>query len=852
MTQIPVNVTITPEAAAQASARMAKIYLDAVELAVASIQPVLDELDKLIVVHGKLPELVAIYDSLTELHAIYLKLTELLNLNSNLSTVTEVHNSLTELLAVEASLTELHAVYTDLSALTNLNSQISALTNLNLNIDALLHLEGNLADILTVNDALANIDVIIQNIEAVKNAGQAAIEAGEHNAMAQKWASEQEDVPVDIDNDLFSALHYASKARIEATQSSEDKAQTGLDRIAVNDDKLAVAADKLTVANDKATVAADKVTVAADKAITITAKNDSVAAKDLSVAAKDLSITAKTDSETAKTLSQKYAENPENTEVVTNEYSSKHWAKKAEKFVADANMSALWYGIQHDVTVSSPDTTRIGSTTLHASLPIQAGMKACLLNDDGTVNYYLNPTDWTKKLSGGTANLDGTDGQVMIEIPAFYFKSEVEGNLRRWKISEYALPGFTLIKKQFVSAFEASLNRTTSKLASVKNLTATYRGGGNTAVWDAQENTDLGRPATNLSRTNYRTYARARGAGWEMYNYRAHWMITVLFTIEYNTLNSQKAINAALDGSGFRQGGLGDGVTNLDGTKWSYFNGYFPFIACGQANSLGNASGAVAFTMPFGFDAVPTGATFKGAYASGTAYVPGDVVNYNSYYYTNTVGSTGVVPTNTANWSAAYLPYKGVYSAATAYIVNDFVSSGTALYKCILANTGQAVTNATYWTAVTRSTTNVNGYRGVEMPFGHIWKNADGINIRAAAASEADPTHKMYITDTPANWNDANYTNYTLKGELARVDGYIKQMIAGEVMPLEVGGGSSTYWCDYAYQSIPGSGVVLRTVLFGGDAYFGALAGLGCSSTISSPSSTYANFGSRLCFIPSA
>jgi hypothetical protein len=511
-----------------------------------------------------------------------------------------------------------------------------------------------------------------------------------------------------------------------------------------------------------------------------------------------------------------------------------------------------WYGVELDITVSSPDTTRIGSTTLHQSLPIQNAMRGCLLNDDGTVNYYLNPTDWTKKLSGGTALLDGADGQVMVEIPAFYFKSEVEGNKRRMKISEYALPGFTLVKKQYVSAFEASLNRTLSKLASVKNITSTYRGGGNTSAWDAQENTDLGRPATNLSRTNYRTYARARGAGWEMYNYRAHWMITILFTIEYNTLNSQKAVNAALDGSGYKQGGLGYGVTNIDSTKWSYFNSSYPFISCGQANSLANASGQLAFTMPFGYDSVPTGAIFKGAYAAGTAYVPGDVVNYNSYYYTNTVGSTGVVPTNAANWSAAYLPYKGVYDNATAYVVNNFVSVGALLYRCILATTGNAVTNTTYWTAVTRSTTNVNGYRGIEMPFGHIWKNADGINIRAAAISEADPTHKMYISDVPANWNDANYTNYTLKGELPRTDGYIKQMIAGEVMPVEVGAGSSTYWCDYDFQSIPGSGVALRTVLFSGASNTDASAGLGCSLSNYLPSTSIASVGSRLCYLPSA
>jgi hypothetical protein len=648
----------------------------------------------------------------------------------------------------------------------------------------------------------------------------------------------------------------AGIATTKASEAAADRVQTGLDRIAVNADKLTVAADKGIVAADKATVAADKATtsgykdtVAADKALAITAKNDSVAAKDLSVAAKDLSITAKTDSETAKTLAEKYAENPEDFEVETGKYSSKHWAAKAENFVADVNLSALWYGIQHDVTVSSPDGTRIGSTTLHVSLPIQNAMRACLLNDNGTVNYYLNPLDWTKKLTGGNAILDGADGQVMIETPAFYFKSEVEGNIRRLKISEYGLPNFTLVKKQYISAFEAALNRTTSKLASVVNNTATYRGGDNSTTWDAAENTHLGKPATSLTRTQYRTYARNRAANWQMYNYRAHWILMMLYTIEFNTLNSQKAINAALDGNGYRQGGLGDGVTAVDSTKWPLFNNYNPIIPCGASNSLGNGTGAVVYTLPFQFDSIPVGANYKGAYVAGTAYVAGNIVNYNNLFFTNTVDSTGVVPTNTANWTAGYLPYKGVYDAGAVNAINDFRSVGTALYRCILGNTGELVTNATYWAVVTRSTTPVNRYRGVEMPFGHIWKNLDGVNLRIGAVSDTDPTSKVYISDDPTKWNDTVFTDMVLVGEMPRVDGYVKQMIAGEIMPVEVGGGSTTYWCDYFYQSIPGSGFALRTVFVGGSANHGAFAGFGSARTYGAPSVADAYVGTRLCFL---
>ena len=337
-----------------------------------------------------------------------------------------------------------------------------------------------------------------------------------------------------------------------------------------------------------------------------------------------------------------------------------------------------WYGVQITYANTSPDLTRIGSDmTLHASLPVHSLMKGCLYKN-AAVNYFLKPTDWTKKLDESASILDGTDGDVMVEIPEHYKRLEVisGGLAERRMISLYPIAGFTKIKKQYISAFEASLNRTNFKLSSVINLTTTYRGGSNTAAWDAQENTNLGRPATNITRTNYRTYARNNGG--DMYWYGAHKTITDLFIIEYNTLNSQKAINAALDGNGYKQGGLGNGVTDVNSTKWGNFNGYNPFIPCGYSKSLGNYSGAVVYTFPF-------------------------------------------------DWDAGAANYKGIYDAGAANVAGEYRSVGTALYICILNNTGELVTNATYWTAVTRSTTNVNGYHGIEMPFGHIWKNADGI-----------------------------------------------------------------------------------------------------------------------------
>ena len=89
-------------------------------------------------------------------------------------------------------------------------------------------------------------------------------------------------------------------------------------------------------------------------------------------------------------------------------------------------------------------------------------------------------------------------------------------------------------------------------------------------------------------------------------------------------------------------------------------------------------------------------------------------------------------------------------------------------------------------------------------------------------------------------------------GNEARAEGYVKSVIfgeGGEIMPDVVGGGSTTYFCDYHYTNIPTS-EALRGVLFGGYASYGANAGFGSARSNGTPSGTNAAFGSRLCFIP--
>ena len=258
------------------------------------------------------------------------------------------------------------------------------------------------------------------------------------------------------------------------------------------------------------------------------------------------------------------------------------------------------YGVEFDTSVSSPDCTRIGNMALHKSLPIHSRMRGCLLNDNGTVSEYLNPSGWT----GQTR--DGSRGQVMVELPMHYVKYETEGTKRRVKLSEYPLPGYTLVKRKYVSAYEATVQRSTTTLCSVVNDAADYRGGNNNADWDSTYRSLLGMPATSISRSNFRAYARKRKSStkeWNCMTYDIQKELYWLFVVEYATLNTQKAFNAQKDTSGYAQGGLGDGVTTLDGTKWSNYNNSYPFIPCGYTDELGNGTGQKEFSMPTEYDA---------------------------------------------------------------------------------------------------------------------------------------------------------------------------------------------------------------------------------------------------------
>lgn len=148
----------------------------------------------------------------------------------------------------------------------------------------------------------------------------------------------------------------------------------------------------------------------------------------------------------------------------------------------------------------------------------------------------------------------------------------------------------------------------------------------------------------------------------------------------------------------------------------------------------------------------------------------------------------------------------------------------------------------------THATLMANRYRGIENPFG-LWKYTDGANMQVTTGDAG--LSILWTTDDPSNFSDTSYTGYDKKGNICRTNGYAKKMLLGEdgdIVPTEVGGSSSTYWCDYYYTNT--SANRMQVVLVGGSAGNGSAAGLASVDTGYSPSAAPRNVGSRLCFFP--
>lgn len=217
------------------------------------------------------------------------------------------------------------------------------------------------------------------------------------------------------------------------------------------------------------------------------------------------------------------------------------------------------------------------------------------------------------------SRLDGYDGTVRVYCPGFYIKSTINGSTRRVWLSTVKIDNtWTYQPEILLDAYRSTVLNTVPEnmgylstltvgcAISVVNTAAYCRGGGNktgndkylTGADDTPIDifrTDLGKPRTAMSRPTMRNDARAAGSemlSYDQYKNIFYW----LYVVEYANFNCQEAYNEALTDEGYKQGGLGAGITNMG--NCNEYNAYYPLTPCGYGNEIGNRTGIKSLVIP--------------------------------------------------------------------------------------------------------------------------------------------------------------------------------------------------------------------------------------------------------------
>ena len=154
-------------------------------------------------------------------------------------------------------------------------------------------------------------------------------------------------------------------------------------------------------------------------------------------------------------------------------------------------------------------------------------------------------------------------------------------------------------------------------------------------------------------------------------------------------------------------------------------------------------------------------------------------------------------------------------------------------------------------TASGSDTSNTDGkhackYRGIENPWGNVWKWCDGINFQ-----EDGNTEKVYICLDPTKYESDKYispymyvadTVYDNGGYLSKIEYFDKFPLLGYTVAED--GANNSYYCDYSYNC---GNSVLRV---GGDWNYGLDAGLWIWYGGSGSSGSSSSIGGRLCYKP--
>lgn len=389
------------------------------------------------------------------------------------------------------------------------------------------------------------------------------------------------------------------------------------------------------------------------------------------------------------------------------------------------------------------------------AFPMYGGRRRCNVANDGTINAYYGDADYVE---------DGTNGQVMVYQPCFWYKvvpliTERNTNglgyhIRKanYYVSSRPKVGFkrhplfydaqgNAVDYVLLSAYEGSMYDV-SESAYVNDSvdTSVSYGAGDLLCSVAGKKPISSKLSGVGTKAQFETMANNLGSGWHLNTIKAENANQLLMMIELGTLNTQTAI--------------GRGVVDQSGSSNAS-------SLTGSTASLGNATGMASSTI---------------------------------------AESAGTETTNTTN---------GKLSVS---------------------------------------------YRGVENPWGNIWKHTNGINLWGDGTMGGG---QVFICDD-FTYNESKHDgNYQSAGfSIANGSGYISAFGYGSedydwvLMPSEVTGNSSLPVGDYCYVTSNLNGY--RIALLGGAWVNGAAAGGFCWLCVNAPGLRSYALGGRLLYVPTA
>lgn len=139
-----------------------------------------------------------------------------------------------------------------------------------------------------------------------------------------------------------------------------------------------------------------------------------------------------------------------------------------------------------------------------------------------------------------------------------------------------------------------------------------------------------------------------------------------------------------------------------------------------------------------------------------------------------------------------------------------------------------------------------NRYRGIENPFGHVWKHIDDV-----ISIYRGGYRTWYKSIKPEQFADNKNTSYKPLTTATVVTGYKTEIRATPTCDFFAAactnGSESTYWCDYNWDNTDTSE---HCLLIGGGSGDGGRAGLFALNSHAGVGHSYADIGSRLTYLP--